>query len=319
MVPVPQDELITIKQYVRETLARSGANEVLTYSFVHKNTLTRAGQDASHAFCLSNALSPDLQYYRLSLMSSLLEKVHMNLRAGYDQFALYEIGKVHFKGEMDANEPNVPNEDNHVALVIAYGDKQKPDGAAYFQARMYLEQITDSFDVQLRPMNQFDFSTDAWGAQLVSAYDPQRSALLVKDEQIYGVVGEFKQQVRRAFKLPGYIAGFEVHMELLHIHSKTYRPLSRFPSVTQDVSLVVNDAVAYADVYRLSHDALKHSSTRHYDLSPLGIYHANDSDTKTITLRLKVTDQQRTLTDADVAQHIVAITEATAELGAKQV
>lgn len=93
----PRNAYRDLVRSVRTELARAGANEVLTYSFVHKDVLEKATQDPSDAYALGNALSPDLQYYRLSLTPSLLDKVHANIRAGYDEFALFEIGKSHSK------------------------------------------------------------------------------------------------------------------------------------------------------------------------------------------------------------------------------
>jgi phenylalanyl-tRNA synthetase beta chain len=71
--PVQKDELFQLKERVRRTLVKAGANEVLTYSFVHGELLKKADQDPSQAFRVSNALSPDLQFYRLSLTPSLLD------------------------------------------------------------------------------------------------------------------------------------------------------------------------------------------------------------------------------------------------------
>ncbi|HEY5152630.1 MAG TPA: phenylalanine--tRNA ligase subunit beta, partial [Candidatus Saccharimonadales bacterium] len=95
LAPTAKDRLLELKADIRQKLSRAGANEVLTYSFVHGNLLDRVGQDRSKAFQIANALSPDLQYYRISLIPSLLEKVHPNIKAGYDEFALFELGKTH--------------------------------------------------------------------------------------------------------------------------------------------------------------------------------------------------------------------------------
>src|SRR6185312_563071 len=90
LTPAPQDPQLYLKAQARSILATAGANEALTYSFVHGELLNKVGQDPSNAFQIANALSPDLQYYRLSLLPSLLDKVHANLKAGYDRFALFE-------------------------------------------------------------------------------------------------------------------------------------------------------------------------------------------------------------------------------------
>ena len=86
--PAPRNPRRQLKQAIRQSLSRAGANEVLTYSFSHERVLKNAEQDPSRAYRLSNALSPDLQYYRTSVLPSLLDKVHANIKAGHDEFML---------------------------------------------------------------------------------------------------------------------------------------------------------------------------------------------------------------------------------------
>lgn len=302
MMPAAKNENRELKQSIRESLSKAGANEVLTYSFVHEKVLRNSGQDPVHAYKLSNALSPDLQYYRLSVMSSLLDKVHMNLKAGFNSFALFEIGKTHFKGEMDPNEPSVPNEDDHVALIVAYGDKQQPEGAAYYYARKLLEQIADVEKFEIQKLSDFDGSDDEWGAQLVAVYDPNRSAIIVKEGQVWGIVGEYNQATKRAFKLPVYAAGFELHLDILSKGTHRYAPLSKFPSVTQDISLKVAATVPYAELFGAVQAALVDGAEGlAIQLSPSSIYQAdNEGEHKTITLRVRATSHSGTLRDSDV-------------------
>lgn len=318
--PTPKNETRVLKSSLRERLSMAGANEVLTYSFVHQRLMEKTGQDPEHAYRLSNALSPDLQYYRLSLTPSLLDKVHMNLRAGIDEFALFEIGKSHFKGEMDPNEPDVPNEDNHLALVVAYGDKQKPDGAAYFQAKRLLGQVMNETRQSLVPLDEFDLTSDEWGAQLVAPYDPARSAVVVKDKRIWGVVGEFKTAVKRALKLPEFAAGFEVHLDLLDLPELAYVPLSKYPSTTRDISLEVADEVTYDSVLnsvRAGFDTSMEQDVR-VTISPVSVYQGDDTSKKTITLQAKLTPTADTLS-SERANDLVdsAVSQAVSALGAR--
>ena len=301
--PAPKNPTLETKRKVRDVLSRAGANEVLTYSFVHEKIMQRAGQDPAHAYQLSNALSPDLQYYRTALVPSLLDNVHMNIKAGHDKFALFEIGKVHYKGEMDKVEPNVPNEDSHIGFVIAYGDKQRPDGAPYFAAKSYADLIL-SREVQMVQLSEFDLSTDAWGAQLTAPYEPSRSAVLVRDGQIWGVVGEFTTAVKKAIKLPNYTAGFELHLDIIKSHNADYKPLSRFPHVSQDITLKVKDDVTYESLSACLYDALQTqtNSDMTVTMQPVSLYKpADDTSHKTMTWRIDVAHNERTLTDDDVS------------------
>jgi phenylalanyl-tRNA synthetase beta chain len=305
LTPPSKDETIELKNWVRERLVRAGANELLTYTFVHGDLMTKSGQDTKHAFKLSNALSPDLQYFRTGLTPSLLDKVHTNIKAGFDSFALFELNKVHYKGEMDFNEPDVPNEDSHVALVLAYEDKQQPIGAPYYQARKYLEQIVDLSVVDLKPLSEFDVAKDEWGKQLTAPFEPLHSAIIVKDDQIWGVVGEFKAAVRKALKLPAYAAGFELHLNVVSILNSKYVPIPRFPKVEQDLTLSVPASQPYKEVYDFVADEVDKLKPENVvaSLSPVDIYQREgDSKQKQITLRLSVASYERTLTDAEVTK-----------------
>lgn len=320
IAPATINSRLALKQYLRFTLAEAGANEVLTYSFVHGNLLEKVGQDSSKAFELSNALSPDLQYYRLSLTPSLLDKVHANSKAGYGEFALFEIGKSHYVGEWDADDDGVPNEDDHLALVFAAG-KQRTSGAAYFTARKYLDSL--DIDADLVPMSDYNFEADEWGAQLVAPYDPQRSALLVKDKMAWGVVGEFRAAVRRNLKLPGLTAGFEVHLDVVRRRQNVYLPLSKYPSVHQDLTLKVRAEVHFADLEAIVATALEDHAPEQTSVrcEPLGIYQSKDDpDNKNVSFRITVTSLHRTLTDKEVTATVAAVaTEAGQRLGAEQV
>lgn len=322
MKPAPLNVQLEMKRKIRHILSGAGANEVLTYSFVHEKVLKGAGQDPVHAFRLGNALSPDLQYYRLSIVPSLLDKVHANIKAGHGHFALFELGKTHFKGEMDANDPSVPNEDTHVGFVVAAADKHKPEGAPYYLAKRYAEKIVDFSQVQLVKMTDFDISKDVWGLQLTAAYEPKRTALLVRDNQIWGVIGEFTAAARRSFKLPNYSAGFEVHLDIACKTKEAYQQLSRYPSVTQDISLKVSTDVALQDVFGCADQTLEalRSDMLTLKLSTIGIYQPDDGGTKTITLRVTATNHQRTLTDAEVIGYMAKIADdAHSALAAEQI
>ena len=162
------------------------------------------------------------------------------------------------------------------------------------------------------------------GKQLTAAYEPTRSAVLVKDSQIWGVVGEFTSSVRKGFKLPEHSAGFEVHLSTVSPATHNYQPLSKFPSVTQDISLRVKTDTSYASVlYAVTTDLEKQTAakTMSIQMSPVTIYQASTTDaTKTITLRLIVTSNEQTLRDKDVTKILDSIAATASELvGAERI
>ena len=297
--PAPLNPTRQLKLQLRRELSRAGANEVLTYSFVNGKLIVKAGQDSAHAYELSNALSPDLQFYRLSLTPSLLDKVSSNFRAGYDMFGLFELGKSHFKNAMDQTEPSVPHEGEQLALVIAGSNPN--NGAAYYSAKRYFDQT-----IQLRDgYEQVSLSSytidDEWGAQLVAPYDKDRSVAIVKNGRIWGVVGEFNAAVHDAFKLPDYAAGFEIHLDAVDLTLSEYVPLSRFPGTSRDISLKVAADTPYQSLRDCVESVLDTlDSSFATTITPLSVYKADGDDRKTVTFRITFVNAERTLKDDEV-------------------
>ena len=297
--PAPRNPRRQLKQAIRQSLSRAGANEVLTYSFVHERVLKNAEQDPSRAYRLSNALSPDLQYYRTSVLPSLLDKVHANIKAGHDEFMLFEIGKIHDK-ELPLTDENLPSEQTFVDGV--YASKKPRAGAPFYKARKLVDRLLADINVEA------DFVKIAESdADVPAPFDGQRSAWIVaKNGDKLGIVGELSQAVRRNFKLPDYTAAFSLGIEKLQAclassREYNYRPLSRFPSISQDISLRSSVEISHDELLRAVRQCLDEPENLHCQIQTLGIYQPkDDAAIKTTTFRLTFTSYQQTLTDAEV-------------------
>lgn len=333
--PVQPDARLELKKKIREILARAGANELLTYSFVHGSLLERVGQKPENSYKLRNALSPDLQYYRQTLTPSLLEKVHPNIKAGFDEFALFELNKTHNKVHGN-DEEKLPGELNMVALT--YASNKNDSSAAYFNARRYLDYVALSlgFTLVYAPIEQpLDFPVTA-------PFDHTRSALVtIKEVDVFlGIVGEYHQDVVKNLKLPVKSAGFEVGLDhiieaLQKKTGTTYMKLSKYPSTQQDITLKVSQTVSNAALEDCLSTKLQKSEYQ-WKIEPISIFQSTekepspDSDltasqvaserTKNSTFRLTFSRGDRTLTTEEVNALIEDLTwHAHEVLNAEQV
>lgn len=320
LTPAARNAQLELKREIRDHLSRSGANEVLTYTFAHGNLLKKVGQDPARAFQLSNALSPDLQYFRLSLIPSLLDKVHSNIKAGNDTFALFEINKVHGVDMLD--EEGLPAEFMRLALVFASDDKtaaQNRAGAPYYEARQYFASLAAAKGLQydLRPLNLQDLQDHPLLEQMAMPFETGRSAAIHADGRIVGIVGEYRAAVRKALKLPAYCAGFEVFTSAFANGQNTeYRPLSRFPKVEQDICFRLPAATPFQQIFDLVENQvgkLRPEQT-HVSIAPVDIYQRKDDhDHKQITLRISLVSYERTLTDQEVSRLLDTVAQAAAK------
>ena len=295
-----------LKRVVREALAKAGANEVLSYSFVHERVLRGAGQDPAQAFRLSNALSPDLQYYRLSVLPSLLDKVHANIKAGHSEFMLFEIGKGHTKARM--GEDGLPAEQSLIDLV--YSSKKPRAGAAFYRVRATLDQLAHDSGLTL----VYTPVTAAQDDPVYAPFDINRSAHVwvegseaasQSERQLIGVVGELRPAVVKHFKLPDYTAAASLRLDVMEqvwrdtvVH---YQPISRYPTTTRDISIQTSTAVTYDELMQAVSSAMTRASETYpditiRDLTPLSIYKATpDASHQTTTFRLTLSSSQATL------------------------
>ena len=287
-----------LKNAVRQSLSRAGANEVLTYSFVHERILKNAEQDVTQAYKLSNALSPDLQYYRLTVLPSLLDKVHANIKAGHDEFVLFEMGKGHSKMH-GLGEDGLPEASQFTDIV--YAAKKPGAGAPFYVIRRLVEQLARELGAELifKPIEQ------ELTFPVAAPFDQSRSALVeTTDGMFIGLVGELKQSVIKNFKLPAYVAAASLDTAGLEaIYAKRdshYQPLSRYPSTSRDISMKVPSAVRYHQLSRMLDEVVRDIAME-VRLEPLTIYQSeDDAAQKTITWRLTFTSHERTLTDKDI-------------------
>lgn len=293
---------------VRSILARAGANEVLSYSFVHGDLLQKAGQDVEHAYKIVNSLSPDLQYYRLTLTPSLLSLMHPNRKAGYDEFALFEMNKVHSK-VFGTDDDSTPKEVDLLALTVT----DKNNGATYYRAKRILDYLGKSLQLEFvyKPIEKDP------GYDESAPYDFKRSAMVYDKAtgEYIGIIGEYKSAVKKAFKLDDHTAGFELDPRALHKASEaagaSYRPDSRYPSTQRDVTFSVSAATAFKDLQ----DVVKSVTDNEVLISvqPVGIYQSEGSPEKNITLRFVLEPQTKTLTSEEANTLIDRISKSVIE------
>ncbi len=304
--PAKSNELLKFKSNLRDILSRAGSSEVLTYSFVHGDLMKKVGQDPSQAFRIVNALSPDLQYYRLSLTPSLLEKVHPNIKAGFDEFCLFEINKGHNKLMKDKSEPALPKEFQMLALVVSSSERSpKGNGSAFFGARYILDYLAKKLGIKL----QYRLIAAEEPYQVSKPFDHQRAAQVwdVTGKVPLGIVGEYKHSVANNLKLPAYTAGFEIGIsELMQVANPEgiYQQLTRFPNLGQDINLKTPISVSYAELEEFMYNELESASKQHgygWSFQPLDVFQKpDDKHHKQTTCRITLWHPERTLTTLEV-------------------
>ena len=311
---VKKAKIDLLQSEIREILASSGANEILTYTFVHGDLLEKAGQDPKNAYKIVNSISPELQYYRQTLTPSLLSKVNQNIRAGFSEFAIFEMNKITEK-TLGLNEENVPFEQKKLAFVYT---KNKSENA-FFEAKNYAEFLFKKLGLKVEFV-KFDLSK----SPLSTEFEPKRSALIrvsnAEGEKILGVIGEFKKKIQKALKLPESTAGFELDLGILLENtgktSAKIKDFSKFQSVERDISINVDESRQFAEIFDIFKDISGEFESVEVETLPVDIFNNGDG-TKNISIRFKITPFEKTLNGDEIRDIMQKIEEKAIKNGGK--
>ena len=251
---------LDLKTKVRDILASFGANEVLTYSFVSGKLLEKVGQELNKSYKIVNSISPELQYIRQSVVPSLLDKAYVNQKLPVDKFAIFEINQVYSKVN-GSDGDGVPVPRMNLGFVLA---ERKTKGTAYYKAKLYVEKLLDALNIKA------DFLPKKIDAEDGGPFENKRSAEIFVNDEYIGVVGEFKNSVRREFKLNDFLAGFELDFGKLVEYYQPTKEVDVRP-VVEKRDLTVDTDKTYAEVVnRITKILEKNNLTA--EISPLAIY-----------------------------------------------
>jgi len=285
--------------------------------------LRLAGDDVRGApIRVSNPLSLDHSELRTTLLGSLLDAARYNLARGADRVALSETGRAYLAG---GSSPA-----GGVLGGSFAGDRASPAFEPQCLAALSSGPLAPpSWDVEARPADFFAMKgvLEALAAHLGAGIEleaaaqpflhPGRSARVVIGGNDAGWLGEVHPLVCREWDLDS-AAAFQVALAELVAASpygrEAYEDVTTYPSVYQDLAIVVDEEVPADSVRRA---VVEGGGELLRSAAVFDVYHGEQvgKGRKSLALRLEFRAPDRTLTDAEVAERRDAIKVALAELG----
>lgn len=285
-----KNKMVAMKAKIRNFFSLTGANELLTYTFVHGDLMQKVGQDLNNAYRLVNSISPDLQYLRQQIVPSLLAKSYENLRAKHNSFALFEMNQVFLRSD-GVDEDNVPFANNNLAMVVV----DNTEDTKYYLAKKYLEELAKKLGIKLsfKPFTPAKEKYEAY-------YEPKRSASVYVGDELVGCIGEIKYSALAKLKLPRGVAAFEVSLDKLVNFAtlkKSAAEISDYPTVSRDITIVT--AEPYETVFeKLESKLEKHNLV--FSINPTSIYQAEGADKPSLSFHLEFAAKDKTLESAEI-------------------
>ncbi len=290
-------------QQCRQRLVDLGYQEVVTYSFIDP-----AVQDLIYPGvagpALSNPMSRDMSVMRTGLWPGLIKAIQGNVHRQQGRLRLFELARCF-----------------------------SPDGAQPWRlaGALYGLRLPENWTQPQEPVDFFDLKGDVENVLALSrqavvfepvaddpALHPGQAARVLLDGQAVGRLGRLHPELQQRLDLPAPVYLFDLDWALISRRTPPQgRDISRYPSVRRDLSLLVPQDVAAADVERVVRGAVGAALA---EFRLFDVYHGEgiDSAAKSLAVGLTLQDPSRTLTEADINGWMNAAMEALrSELGVR--
>ena len=283
--PKYKNEILT--EEVIDTMIGSGLNQSISYSFVSPKVFDKINlpkdSELRNVVKIKNPLGEDYSVMRTTTIHSMMESLGRNYSRNNEYVRLFEVGKIYIPNE---DETALPNEKN-ILTIGMYGD------CDYLDLKGVVENIVEALG-----LNKVTFVRESENP----SYHPGKTAALMIGKSRVGVLGEVHPDVTENYGVDVNCYLAELDLDLLFNYAertKKYKPLPKFPAVTRDIALLVNDEVLVQEI----EDTIKKAGGNLVEKVKLfDIYKGAQipEGKKSIAYAIAYRDEKKTLTDNDV-------------------
>ncbi len=287
---------------VRELLCACGMNEIVTFSFTNPNLYDKlclaADSPLRTAVTISNPLGEENSVMRTTAIHSMLETLARNRNFKAESAKLYELATIYIP-----QEEGLPEERKVISLGM-YG------ACDFFDLKGIVETLFDS--VGLSSARFVPETTNP-------TFHPGRCTSICVGKKEIGILGQVHPEVCDNYGIDTeiYVAQINLPDILTYAkNNKTYSPLPKYPAVTRDLAILVDDSVYAADVEAIMK---KKAKKLFAGLTLFDVYKGKQvpEGKKSMAYSLTLQSMEKTLTDSEVNETIQEIlTALEKELGA---
>ncbi|HCX8596108.1 TPA: phenylalanine--tRNA ligase subunit beta [Staphylococcus aureus] len=302
---------LTDRQYktrmVKEVLEGAGLDQAITYSLVSKEDATAFSMQQRQTIDLLMPMSEAHASLRQSLLPHLIEAASYNVARKNKDVKLFEIGNVFFAN----GEGELPDQVEYLSGILT-GDyvvnqwQDKKETVDFYLAKGVVDRVSEKLNLEF-----------SYRRADIDGLHPGRTAEILLENKVVGFIGELHpilavdNDLKRTYV-------FELNFDALMAVSVgyiNYQPIPRFPGMSRDIALEVDQNIPAADLLSTIH---AHGGNILKDTLVFDVYQGEhlEKGKKSIAIRLNYLDTEETLTDERVSKVQAEIEAALIEQGA---
>jgi phenylalanyl-tRNA synthetase beta chain len=288
LIAAQKNQDIFWENLAKDILKESGFFEVYNYSFISIKDAEIFGYKKSEIIEINNPLSADFQYLRPSLIPNLLKVIEKNQK-NFQEIKIFELGNTFRHG--------VSEEKALSGMIL--GDK-------FYETKGAINILLNKLGISDVCYKEYKPLTEGSG---ISLWHPERCAEIKIGGEKIGLLGEISPKILNELKISSRVVCFDISFEKLIKGSSEqheYKPVSKFPSASRDVAVLVPRRVKVEDVLAKIQKA---GGSIIKDVDLFDIYEGNEipGQKKNLAFHIIYQAEDRTLQSEEIDQAQIKI------------
>lgn len=278
---------LTDRQYktrmVKEVLEGAGLDQAITYSLVSKEDATAFSMQQRQTIDLLMPMSEAHASLRQSLLPHLIEAASYNVARKNKDVKLFEIGNVFFAN----GEGELPDQVEYLSGILT-GDyvvnqwQDKKETVDFYLAKGVVDRVSEKLNLEF-----------SYRRADIDGLHPGRTAEILLENKVVGFIGELHPILAADNDLKRTYV-FELNFDALMAVSVgyiNYQPIPRFPGMSRDIALEVDQNIPAADLLSTIH---AHGGNILKDTLVFDVYQGEhlEKGKKSIAIRLNYLDTE---------------------------
>jgi phenylalanyl-tRNA synthetase beta chain len=273
---------------IKDMLVDRDYQEAITYSFVDSAMQKLIAPD-DQFISLQNPISSELAVMRTTIWCGLLEAAHRNTSRQHSRVRLFESGLCFIDKDNSLRQEKMLA---GLALGSVNNEQwgEKPSAIDFYDIKADIEAL---------------LALTGREGEFVSGQHPalhpgQCADILSADGEKMGCLGMLHPTLEKQLGFDNAVYLFEINLDLLFQKKvPSFKPLSKFPSVRRDLSLIIDENVAISAILN---EIKQFSSNVIQDVVIFDLYRGQgvEQGKKSVALGLIIQDSSQTLTDSEI-------------------
>ena len=272
-----------------------GLTNTLSYTLINKTDANYYGIfDNQSYIVLPHPLTVEKEYLRKNMIASMLQTIAYNQGRGTKNVAIFEMSSVYSNENLNGKEK--------LAIAISNGLNETKwtnnKNVDFYMVKGIVEAIMSMFGLE-NNRYMFEKLTKSYPQQTV--FHPGKSAVLKVNGKEIGLLGEIHPTTLKKEGIDPTVY-FEMDLSAF-VDIKTskakYSPVSKFPSVTRDIALIVKDETSVADIIK---SMKKAGGSLLSNVDVFDVYKGEhvSAGYKSVALKMTFVDPTKTLVDSTI-------------------